>query len=88
MKEKPSKFADMLRTRRDEEPPAKRGRPGGQGKRGNPDYAQVTAYIPKTLHESHPAGQQGIQPACRRIADRLEFEAGKLNVRPCGFLGC
>ena len=28
----------------------KRGRPGGQGKRGNPNYAQVTAYIPKTLH--------------------------------------
>ena len=55
MKEKPSKFADMLRTRKDgeawREPPAKRGRPGGQGKRGNPDYAQVTAYIPKTLHD-------------------------------------
>ena len=53
MKEKPSKFADMLRTRKDgeaAEPAAKRGRPGGQGKRGNPDYAQVTAYIPKTLH--------------------------------------
>ena len=31
--------------------PAKRGRPGGQGKRGNPDYSQVTAYIPKTLHD-------------------------------------
>jgi hypothetical protein len=29
----------------------KRGRPGGQGKQGNPDYAQVTAYIPKTLHD-------------------------------------
>ncbi len=56
MKEKPSKFADMLRTRKDGEmpevePTAKRGRPGGQGKRGNPDYAQVTAYIPKTLHD-------------------------------------
>jgi len=54
MKDKPSKFADMLRTRKDEEtaePAAKRGRPGGQGKRGNPDYAQVTAYIPKTLHD-------------------------------------
>jgi len=49
---KPSKFADMLRTRKDgEAPAAKRGRPGGQGKRGNPDYAQVTAYIPKTLHD-------------------------------------
>lgn len=49
---KPSKFADMLRTHKDgEEAPAKRGRPGGQGKRGNPDYAQVTAYIPKTLHD-------------------------------------
>jgi hypothetical protein len=49
---KPSKFADMLRTRKDGgEPPAKRGRPGGQGKRGNPDYAQVTAYILKTLHD-------------------------------------
>ncbi|MDR3459940.1 MAG: hypothetical protein P4N60_21130 [Verrucomicrobiae bacterium] len=41
----------MLRTRKDEEAPAKRGRPGGQGKRGNPDYSQVTAYIPKTLHD-------------------------------------
>lgn len=54
MKEKPSKFADMLRTRKDgevAEPAAKRGRPGGQGKRGNPDYAQVTAYIPKKLHD-------------------------------------
>jgi hypothetical protein len=51
MKDKPSKFADMLRTRKDEEPAAKRGRPGGRGKRGNPDYAQVTAYIPKTLHD-------------------------------------
>jgi hypothetical protein len=53
MKEKPSKFADMLRTRKDgeaAEPAVKRGRPGGKGKRGNADYAQVTAYIPKTLH--------------------------------------
>ena len=51
---RPSKFADMLRTRKDgetEEAPAKRGRPGGQGKRGNPDYSQVTTYIPKTLHD-------------------------------------
>jgi hypothetical protein len=32
-------------------PSLKRGRPGGQGKRGNPDYAQVTAYILKTLHD-------------------------------------
>jgi hypothetical protein len=56
MKEKPSKFADMLRTRKDDETPeteptAKRGRPGGQGKRKNPNYAQVTAYIPKKLHD-------------------------------------
>ena len=53
MKDKPSRFADMLRTRKEgrEEPAAKRGQPGGQGKRGNPDYAQVTAYIPKTLHD-------------------------------------
>ena len=27
-----------------------RGRPGGQGKRLNPDYTQVTAYIPEALH--------------------------------------
>ena len=47
---KTSKFADMLRTRKDENEP-KRGRPGGQGKRGNPDFAQVTAYIPKILHD-------------------------------------
>ena len=33
------------------EPAPKRGRPGGQGKRGNPDHAQVTAYILKTLHD-------------------------------------
>lgn len=54
MKDKPSKFAELLRTRKDDESPepvAKRGRPGGQGKRKNPDYAQVTAYIPKTLHD-------------------------------------
>jgi hypothetical protein len=56
MKDKPSKFADMLRTRKDgdtpeAEPPAKRGRPGGEGKRGNPNYAQVTAYIPRKLHD-------------------------------------
>jgi hypothetical protein len=46
----------MLRTRKDgdtpeAEPPAKRGRPGGEGKRGNPNYAQVTAYIPRKLHD-------------------------------------
>jgi hypothetical protein len=56
MKEKPSKFADILRTRKDDETPeaepsAKRGRPGGEGKRGNPNYAQVTAYIPRKLHD-------------------------------------
>ena len=54
MKEKPSRFADMLRTRKEgevTEPATKRGRTAGQGKRGNPDYAQVTAYIPKTLHD-------------------------------------
>lgn len=27
-----------------------RGRPGGQGKRINPAYTQVTAYIPQDLH--------------------------------------
>lgn len=27
-----------------------RGRPGGQGKRINPAYTQVTAYIPEDLH--------------------------------------
>jgi hypothetical protein len=27
-----------------------RGRPGGQGKRINPAYTQVTAYIPENLH--------------------------------------
>ncbi|ETX03512.1 MAG: hypothetical protein ETSY1_47005 (plasmid) [Candidatus Entotheonella factor] len=29
----------------------KRGRGRPAGKRTNPDYAQVTAYIPKSLHE-------------------------------------
>lgn len=52
---KESKFAGMLRTRKEGEPPesepAKRGRPGGKGKRLNPDYAQVTAYIRRTVHE-------------------------------------
>jgi hypothetical protein len=33
------------------EAPAKRGRPGGHGKRKNPSYAQVTAYIPKKLRD-------------------------------------
>ena len=27
-----------------------RGRPGGHGKRNNPAYTQVTAYIPEDLH--------------------------------------
>lgn len=53
---KESKFSGILRTRQEpgQEPeaaPAKRGRPGGRGKRDNPNYAQVTAYIPKKLHE-------------------------------------
>ena len=30
--------------------PRKRGRPGGHGKRLNPQYTQVTAYIPEALH--------------------------------------
>ena len=54
MKDKPSKFAGLLRSRQDsEEIPAtaKRGRPGGKGKRLNPDYSQVTAYIPTALHD-------------------------------------
>lgn len=53
MKEKPSKFAGLLRSRHDSEtePTAKRGRPGGKGKRLNPDYSQVTAYIPTKLHD-------------------------------------
>ena len=57
MKNKPSRFAGILRDRKDaaqgtEAPTTKptRGRPGGKGKRLNPDYSQVTAYIPKTLH--------------------------------------
>ncbi len=57
MKESKSKFAGILRDRQDNAPESsapeaagKVGRPGGKGKRGNPDYFQVTAYIPKTLH--------------------------------------
>ena len=62
MTRKPSKFAGLLRSRQDADPApaggttadstakAGRGRPGGQGKRLNPEYAQVTAYIPKALH--------------------------------------
>lgn len=60
MTKKPSKFAGMLRSRQEGDvsttetpaaPVAKRGRPGGHGKRLNPDYSQVTAYIPTNLHE-------------------------------------
>lgn len=60
MTKKPSKFAGILRTRQENEtspsetetaPVAKRGRPGGHGKRLNPDYSQVTAYIPAKLHD-------------------------------------
>lgn len=56
MKETPSKFTELLRNRQgNSEPKAKAtpkpGRPGGQGKRGNPDYAQVTASIRRTIHE-------------------------------------
>lgn len=54
---KTSKFAGILRDRARgseletaAETKLKRGRPGGQGKRLNPDYSQVTAYIPKALH--------------------------------------
>jgi hypothetical protein len=57
MKETPSKYAELLHNRQaDSEPEAtaeanlKRGRPGGRGKRLNPDYSQVTAYIPTVLH--------------------------------------
>lgn len=54
MTNKPSKFAGLLRERQEEtaaEPKATRGRPRGQGKRLNPNYSQVTAYIPTTLHD-------------------------------------
>jgi len=50
---KESKFADILRNRPDsgeqrgESPAGKAVR----GKRGNPEYAQVTAYISRKLHE-------------------------------------
>ena len=55
---KESKFSGILRTRQDAGPEpetsepttAKRGRPAGRGKRNNPNYAQVTAYISKKLH--------------------------------------
>ena len=60
MKDKPSKFAGIMRDRQETaketgEADAQvtkptRGRPGGRGKRQNPTYAQVTAYIPKKLH--------------------------------------
>jgi hypothetical protein len=61
MSGQPSKFTGILRNRQEaaKEPgqgdslvmSPTRGRPGGQGKRLNPNYAQVTAYIPKKLHE-------------------------------------
>ena len=54
MKEPKSKFSELLRNRQERaepEPTTKRGRPGGRGKRLNPDYSQVTAYIPTTLHD-------------------------------------
>jgi len=54
MTNKPSKFAGLLRERQEEAaaaPEATRGRPGGRGKRLNPDYSQVTAYIPAKLHD-------------------------------------
>jgi hypothetical protein len=58
MTKKPSKFAGILRDRQEGDvstelditAAVKRGRPGGQGKRLNPDYSQVTAYIPTKLH--------------------------------------
>ena len=49
---KESKFSDILRNR--QEPGQESNATSGQrkrGKRGNPDYAQVTAYISKKLHE-------------------------------------
>lgn len=85
MKEKPSKFAALLKSRQEEaapeptvaaeakptpqrviakpkpsasvrpkakpEPALKTlGRPAGQGKKGHPDFTQITAYIPVALH--------------------------------------
>ena len=61
MKDKQSKFSGIMRQRQEiaqetgevQTPATKptRGRPGGRGKRQNPNYAQVTAYIPKKLHD-------------------------------------
>lgn len=56
MTDKPNKFAGLMRQRLDAAEPeaelkAKRGRPSGKGKRLNPDYSQVTAYIPTMLHD-------------------------------------
>ena len=60
MTTKPSKFAGLIRSRQGAEPAIgqgtaakakpKTGTSEGTGKRSNPDFAQVTAYIPKALH--------------------------------------
>ena len=52
MKVPTSKFTDIFRDRQESvQEPDTTTPQRKQGKRGNPDYAQVTAYIPKTLHE-------------------------------------
>ena len=77
---KESKFTDILRNRPESgrvpeaaQPPARRGRPGGKGKRLNPDYAQVTAYIPRKLHEETKIRliQQGNREFSELIFDLL-----------------
>ncbi len=85
MKDKPSKFAGILRSRREDETPevapaAKRGRPGGKGKRNHPDYAQVTAYIPKALHDETKVNL--IRQGNREFSELVEELLAAWNLKP------
>jgi hypothetical protein len=82
MSDKPSKFAGILRNRQETpevETVIKRGRPGGKGKRNHPDYAQVTAYIPKTLHNETKVNliRQGNQEFSVLVEELLTVWNGK-----------
>jgi hypothetical protein len=52
MSKQKSKFAAVLATKRTAEPEAAEDRQAKlRGKRTHPDYRQVTAYIPRALHQ-------------------------------------
>ncbi len=60
--------------------PAKRGRPPG-GKRNNPDYEQVAAYIPKELYRQVQIRLLQMEPK-GQFSDLVEFLLNKWIQQP------